>query len=154
MKNFGARLFSFFCTLSAKIGPRAALPTTQTNYSLNGKKGMDHSTLVKRLAKPGEEILETMTAHQAHILHMAVGICGESGELIDAIKKNWAYNKPLDIENVMEELGDIEFYMEGMRQALHLTREEVIQNNIVKLEKRYGSGKYSDAQAQLRQDKS
>lgn len=114
---------------------------------------MDHTSLVKNLAKPGDEILKSMNGHQAHLVHMSMGIAGEAGELIDAIKKSWAYGKPLDIDNVIEELGDLEFYMEGMRQALHLTREEIIQANIKKLEKRYESGKYSDAQAQLRKDK-
>lgn len=113
----------------------------------------DHSDMVVALVKPGEEIVATFTPSSAHILHMAVGISGESGELLDAIKKNVFYNKPLDRVNVIEELGDLEFYMEGLRQGLGITRDEVLEANIQKLFKRYSSGKYSDQQAQERVDK-
>lgn len=47
---------------------------------------------------------------EAGLLHAAVGVAGECGELLDALKKTWVYNKPLDRENVVEELGDIGFY--------------------------------------------
>lgn len=114
---------------------------------------LDHSDMVVALVKPGEEIVATFTPSSAHILHMAVGISGEAGELLDAIKKNVFYNKPLDRTNVIEELGDLEFYMEGLRQGLGITRDEVLEANIQKLFKRYSSGKYSDKQAQERADK-
>ena len=113
-----------------------------------------HSEMVKALAKPGKDIVATLSPEGAHLLHMAVGVSGESGELLDTIKKAVVYNKPLDSENVIEELGDLEFYMEGLRQALGITREETLNANIAKLEVRYSSGSYSDAQAQDRADKS
>jgi NTP pyrophosphatase (non-canonical NTP hydrolase) len=83
---------------------------------------------------------------------MAVGISGESGELLDTIKKHAIYKKPLDMENVLEELGDLEYFMEGVRQAVGLTREECLKHNVDKLTKRYGS-KYSNEAAQIRADK-
>lgn len=112
-----------------------------------------HQELVSNLCKPGEEIVQSLTARDAHALHMAVGISGESGELLDAIKKCSIYCKVIDLENVIEELGDLEFYMEGLRQGLGITREETIEANIAKLRKRYSSGKYSNQQAQERADK-
>jgi hypothetical protein len=59
----------------------------------------------------------------------------------------------VDIENVIEELGDLEFYMEGVRQAFGLSREQTIQGNIAKLGVRYAGLKYSDAAAHQRADK-
>jgi len=109
--------------------------------------------MVAALAKPGQEIADTMSAEEAHALHMAVGISGESGELLDAIKKYVIYKKPLDRVNVVEELGDLEFYMEGLRQGLEISRQEVIQHNINKLSKRYHKGSYSNDQANDRADK-
>lgn len=114
---------------------------------------MKHSDVVRHLAKPGKLIAEQMTGENAHLLHMAVGVCGESGELMDAIKKAAIYQKPLDRENVIEELGDLEFFMEGLRQGLGITREETIEHNINKLGKRYVDTVYSDDQAQARADK-
>lgn len=114
---------------------------------------MDHSELVTALCKPGKDIVNTITSNDAHILHMAVGIAGEAGELLDAIKKAVIYRKPLDLENVIEELGDLEFYMEGLRQGVKLDRETTLNENIAKLTKRYNKLTYSDDHANARADK-
>lgn len=112
----------------------------------------EHSELVRVLAKPGADIKDTLTADDAHLLHMVLGIAGEAGELVDAVKKAAIYRKKLDLQNVIEELGDLEFYMEGLRQGLALSREECLEANIEKLRVRYGNT-YSDQAAQDRADK-
>lgn len=114
---------------------------------------MTHSDLVAALVKPGIDILEEMAPEQAHLIHMAMGISGEAGELLDAIKKSVIYNKRMDMDNVIEELGDLEFYMEGLRQELGITRQQTLQTNIDKLSVRYASLSYSDSAAQARADK-
>lgn len=86
------------------------------------------------------------------LLHAAIGIAGEGGELLDAIKKVWVYGQNLNRENAVEELGDLEFYMEAMRNLIGATRDEVLNANIAKLEKRYPTG-YTDALAAARLDK-
>lgn len=108
--------------------------------------------MVSNLIKPGEAIAQQITAEQLNILHMAVGVSGEAGELLDCVKKYAIYNKPLDRENAVEELGDIMFYMEGLMQALDITQEECIVHNMKKLGVRYKDG-YSDQAAQERADK-
>ena len=113
----------------------------------------DYPALVSALQKPGAEIIAELVPKKASALHMAIGISGESGELLDAIKKWVMYGKPLDVENVIEELGDIFFFIEGLQNDLGLTREAIIAENIKKLNKRYSSGAYSNQQAQDRADK-
>lgn len=113
-----------------------------------------HPQLVAALVKPGAAILETLTPAKADLLHGAVGISGEAGELLDAVKKHVIYNKPLDIENVIEELGDLEFYIEQVRQNLGLTRQVTLDANIAKLSVRYAGLTYTDTAAQVRADKS
>ena len=114
---------------------------------------INHAEMVKVLCKSGETIAQELTGSDAHTLHMAVGISGESGELLDAVTKATIYRKPIDHENVIEELGDLEFYMEGLRQGLNITREETLEANIAKLGKRYEGLTYSDTAAQVRADK-
>jgi len=114
---------------------------------------INHSDMVAALAKPGADIVASLTPEDAHTLHMAVGVSGEAGELLDAVKKAAIYRKPIDRTNVIEELGDIEFYIEGLRQGLGITREETIAANIAKLGKRYEGFQYSDKAAQDRADK-
>lgn len=112
-----------------------------------------HEELVARLAKSGADIIAQLTPEAAHNLHMAVGVSGEAGELLDAVKKSAIYCKPIDMDNVIEELGDIEFYMEGLRASLGITREQTLQANIKKLSKRYASLTYTNDAAQARADK-
>jgi len=114
---------------------------------------MDHATLVKTLAKSGAVIREEMTPNKAHLLHMSGCICEESGEVFGKIKKHVFYNKEMNLEGLIEELGDLEFYLEGLRQGLGVTREEILEGNIAKLTKRYSEGSYSDKAANERADK-
>jgi len=89
-------------------------------------------------------------------LHAAVGVSGEAGELLDAIKKVWIYNKPLEerVEaNILEELGDLRFYMQALQNLMGFSDQDVLQANANKLAVRYKSLTYSDAAAQERADK-
>lgn len=121
-----------------------------TNDALSN---IDYADFVGALVKPADQIIESLSCNKMDALHMAVGISGESGELLDAIKKWVIYNKPLDRTNVIEELGDLEFYIEGLRQATCVTREECISRNKEKLSVRYKGIKYTDQAAQDRADK-
>lgn len=115
---------------------------------------IDHSVLVAALAKPGADIIRDLTPKNAHLWHMASCVCGEAGELFDAIKKPAIYAKgEVDRANVVEELGDIEFYLEGIRKGLDITRGETLVANMAKLQKRYSAGKFTNAAAQERADK-
>jgi len=114
---------------------------------------MKFEEMVKVLLKPGVDILKEMSPEDAYLIHMGMGISGEAGELLDAIKKHTIYHKELDMVNVIEELGDIEFFLEGIRTGLGITREETIESNISKLSKRYPGFQYSNDAAQIRADK-
>ena len=84
--------------------------------------------------------------------HMAMKAASEAGELIDGIYRHTGYGEALDRANIIEELGDLEFYMAGLRQMLGMTRYETLAANIAKLQKRYKNG-YSDQAAIDRADK-
>ena len=120
-------------------------------------KEISYEEMVSILVKPGSDILKSLTPKQCDMLHMAVGVSGEAGELLDAVKKATVYQKEIDRENIIEELGDLEFYMEGLRQNLAITREETLEYNKSKLltgeKARYKVGKYTDEQAHNRRDK-
>jgi len=86
------------------------------------------------------------------LAHSAMGVSGEAGELVDAIKRIAIYEKQADILNIIEELGDLNFFMTDIQNKFGITDEIIIQRNVEKLEKRYPFG-YSDAAAQARADK-
>jgi NTP pyrophosphatase (non-canonical NTP hydrolase) len=119
----------------------------------NKVKELEWRKMVKQLAKPGEQIAMSVDIKKLEKWHMATGVVGEAGELIDAVKKEVIYNKAPDQENIIEELGDLEFYMEGIRQAYGISRSETLQANWDKLAERYAGHQYSDKAAQDRADK-
>ncbi len=113
-----------------------------------------HADMVAALIKEGHHIMNEMSPRKAALIHDAFGIAGEAGELLDAIKKHTIYNQELNRTNVIEELGDLEFFMQDLRESLNLTRSEVLSANIAKLTKRYPSMSFSNEAAEKRADKS
>ena len=73
----------------------------------------EFKTMVAALCKSGESIINDLTPTNAHLLHMAVGVSGEAAELLKALILN-------DKENAIEELGDVEFYLQGILNTLEL----------------------------------
>jgi phosphoribosyl-ATP pyrophosphohydrolase len=86
-------------------------------------------------------------------LHAALGVTGEAGELGDVIKKECVYNKLLDRTHLVEELGDLRFYIQAVMNLYGVSEQEVLQVNANKLSVRYAGLRYSDAAAQTRADK-
>jgi NTP pyrophosphatase (non-canonical NTP hydrolase) len=114
---------------------------------------MNHPDLVTALIKPGEEIVDEMTPEKANLWHLASCVPGKAGELFDAVKKHAIYGKELDLENVIEELGDLEFYLEGIRQALKISRQLTLDRNVSKLSLRYSQMRFRNEDARARADK-
>jgi len=113
----------------------------------------EHSEMVHGLKKDPESLLNEMNETKLDAIHMSIGVAGEAGELLDAVKRFAIYGRDLDRENVVEELGDLEFYIEGLRQTFNISRQETLTANIAKLGKRYDKGRYTDEDAQARKDK-
>ena len=74
------------------------------------------------------------------LINGVMGLCGESGEAIDIVKKWLAQGHELDREKLKKELGDICWYVAETSTALGLDLEDVMQANIDKLKKRYPEG--------------
>lgn len=70
----------------------------------------------------------------------AMGLCGESGEVIDLIKKHLAQGHELNKEKIIEELGDVAWYLAELAYALDVDLETILTKNIEKLKKRYPDG--------------
>lgn len=71
-----------------------------------------------------------------------MGLCGESGEVIDVVKKHLFQDHPLDRDKIIKELGDVAWYIAETAHALDVDLETVLVKNIEKLEKRYPEGKF------------
>ncbi len=88
-------------------------------------ENITHPDLVAALVKPGDIIKDQLTAGEAHLWHMATGIAGEAGEIMESVLDSLRHSKLINVPNVIEEQGDMEFYLEGARKFFGLTRESV-----------------------------
>ena len=74
------------------------------------------------------------------LINSVMGLCGESGEAIDIVKKWMAQGHDLDKAHLAKELGDIAWYLAEAATALDLPLEDIFQANLDKLRKRYPEG--------------
>ncbi len=74
------------------------------------------------------------------LINSVMGLCGESGEAIDIVKKWLAQGHELDRERLIKELGDVAWYLAEAATALDVPLEEILQTNLDKLKKRYPEG--------------
>lgn len=83
------------------------------------------------------------------LINSVMGLCGESGEAIDIVKKWMAHGHELDKDHLAKELGDIAWYLAEAATALDMDLEDILQANIDKLKKRYPDG-FSSERSQIR----
>ena len=74
------------------------------------------------------------------LVNAVMGLCGESGEAIDIVKKWLSQGHELDRAHLAEELGDVAWYLAEAAQALGLSLDSVLRQNLQKLGARYPEG--------------
>ena len=74
------------------------------------------------------------------LLNGVMGLCGESGEAIDIVKKWLMQGHALDRQHLAKELGDIAWYLAETATAIGVPLEEILSANIAKLKARYPNG--------------
>lgn len=106
---------------------------------------------VDRLNKKVDETMFCLSKiDYGQMVHAALGLAGESGEVSDLVKKHIFHEKKLDLEHLKKELGDVCWYIALMCDALETDFEEIMQLNIDKLSRRYTNEKFDVYQANNR----
>ena len=72
--------------------------------------------------------------------NMALGLAGETGEVVDYLKKVLFHGHELDTGKLAEELGDVLWYIAGLCSLLDIDMTDVAAGNIAKLILRYPDG--------------
>jgi NTP pyrophosphatase (non-canonical NTP hydrolase) len=110
--------------------------------AVTSKESNNYDHLHRRILElsHGEPVI-----NPALLLTAGIGLASEGGEFNEIVKKMFFQGKPLNEENVFHmkrELGDIAWYWINACRALHLDPNEVIAENVKKLESRYPGGKF------------
>ena len=88
---------------------------------------MDYHPMMERL----------QNINTLRLLHAAMGLCTESGEFMDMMKKHILYGKEIDLVNLEEELGDTGWYMALALDEMNSNFERMFGTNVAKLRARY-----------------
>lgn len=141
-----ARLASgSFCTNLIPSGKEntAEAPADNTLPSISSPNGYQRlamrtndGKMTERLSKPAMEPGWDLGG----IMEGCLGLSGESGELVDLIKKWIFHEKPLDEEHAKKELGDVLWYAALICESFGWKMEDIMAMNIEKLRKRYPDG--------------
>ncbi|MGP6207118.1 nucleoside triphosphate pyrophosphohydrolase family protein [Cuniculiplasma sp. SKW3] len=87
-----------------------------------------------------EEQQKRTAGPRSNLINAALGLCGESGEVADLIKKVEFQGHSFNRDKIIEELGDILWYLSEAARAINSNLSEIAQANIDKLKKRYPKG--------------
>ena len=109
------------------------------------------AVLVERIT----EINTNTTINPGLLLTAAIGLAAEGGEFAEIPKKMLFQGKPVNEENIFHmkrELGDIIWYWVNACRALNLDPNDVIAENVKKLEARYPGGAFDPYYSENRKD--
>lgn len=84
--------------------------------------------------------INTDLSRDETLLNGCMGLCGEAGEVIDILKKHRGQGHPLNRKRMLEELGDVMWYVAEIAHSLDADLDDVCKDNIAKLGKRYPEG--------------
>ena len=110
----------------------------------------DLTALIERL----KELDASTNVNLALLMTASTGLGSEGGEFQEIVKKIFFQGKPLNEENIFHmkrELGDIAWYWANACNALGLDPNEVLAENVHKLESRYPGGKFDAHYSENRQ---
>ena len=79
----------------------------------------------------------TLYGNEQVLTNCALGLAGESGQLIDLIQDYTFKGKDLDKEKMIDELGDVLWYLSQIAQWADVDFDDVAKANIETMNKRY-----------------
>ena len=107
---------------------------------------------VNEYQKEAMTLLNPAIPQKDVLLNALMGLCGESGEAIDLMKKHLYQAHELDRDKLIKELGDVCWYVAEIASALDTDLDTVMQKNIDKLRARYPEG-FDTLRSQSRSEK-
>ncbi|GAJ25240.1 hypothetical protein JCM15457_95 [Liquorilactobacillus sucicola DSM 21376 = JCM 15457] len=87
-----------------------------------------------------EAAKRTLYGNEQVLTNCALGLAGESGQVIDLIKNYTFKGKDLDRAEMVHELGDVLWYLSQIAAWADISFDEIAENNIQTLNKRYPHG--------------
>ncbi len=94
---------------------------------------------------------QVYTDYEIMLVRCGLGLAGEAGEVADTLKKAVFHQHGINREQLIDELGDVLWYVAALCTKLDVNMSEVMERNVAKLRERYPEG-YSSAASVARTD--
>ena len=111
--------------------------------SVTSEESLKHSKFMDRMSGLAYRRIDEPEVNWPQLLTAAIGLSAETGEFAEIIKKCIFQGKEMTEHthyHAVRELGDVMWYWMQAVHALNVTANEVIEENIRKLEARYPGG--------------
>jgi NTP pyrophosphatase (non-canonical NTP hydrolase) len=131
------------------------LPTDPNKLTVREER-IRHNTLyleevTERIVQHEPQQPETLSSIDPRIAHAIIGMATEAVELLEALHEAIIFQQPIDKVNLLEELGDLNWYHAIAVDALEGDWELILETNLKKLEAR-NKGKKFNADATINRD--
>lgn len=103
---------------------------------------MDASEYQKQAARTlvADYDVSQMAQDDLMVIWTVFGLAGETGELVEVVKKGIFHRHGLDLQKVRKEVGDCLWYLAAICSRLDIDMSDIMQENIDKLRIRYPNG--------------
>lgn len=98
----------------------------------------------KKYMKESQNTVNPNLSNDEKIINACMGLAGESGEVVDIIKKVYFQGHELNKDELTKEIGDVMWYVALLLRETGLDMGEVLEYNVEKLNKRYADGFSAD----------
>ena len=95
---------------------------------------------IKEYQEKAERTVNNDLQIDEQLSNLCMGLAGESGEVIDYIKKGLYHGHKLEINKIIEELGDVMWYITNISSYFSISMNKILEEKIRKLEERYPDG--------------
>ena len=138
---------------SGRVMEKAGMKHIGTETGKYEKLGLSYDAEIYEICNEGQQgftandyqrqamtFLNPKLSRKDVLINGVMGLCGESGEAIDIVKKHLHQGHSLDKEKLSGELGDIAWYLAETAYALDIPLEKILRQNLEKLKNRYPEG--------------
>lgn len=100
------------------------------------QEDLTYPQFVDSKTKDPVALASSISAERMDLANLALGLSHAAGILTGTLRKHAVYNTELNVDAVVSSMGDIEFHMQGIRNALELNRGVIIAENMDRMELR------------------
>jgi NTP pyrophosphatase (non-canonical NTP hydrolase) len=108
-----------------------------------GSIANDRATMALGIAGEGAEVLDLLVGAM---------LASKTGAVADRLKKHWGHLKPLDLDALTKELGDVLWYVAAVARQHGISLGAVVDTNVEKINARYSEGYFTPEAAAARRD--